>query len=107
MVSDPLTTPPLRYARTCSAVIRNMLIACPNCTTSYQIEPSSLDDAGGSVRCIRCGHVWFTANMAALSAVALSYRADMAAFATLPEATDAPGLTAFDGAVEPYDGDAL
>ena len=35
-----------------------MLIVCPNCATSYRIEPSSLGAAGRSVRCVRCRSVW-------------------------------------------------
>ena len=31
-----------------------MLIVCPNCATSYQVEPSSLGATGRSVRCVRC-----------------------------------------------------
>lgn len=38
-----------------------MLITCPNCTTSYRIEPSSLGTAGRSVRCVRCRSIWFAA----------------------------------------------
>ena len=39
-----------------------MLIVCPNCATSYQVEPSSLGATGRSVRCVRCQKVWFAAN---------------------------------------------
>ncbi len=35
-----------------------MLIVCPNCSTSYAIEPASLG-AGRSVRCARCKTTWF------------------------------------------------
>jgi predicted Zn finger-like uncharacterized protein len=35
-----------------------MLIVCPNCATSYQIEPASLG-AGRTVRCARCKSTWF------------------------------------------------
>ncbi|MGB7658350.1 MAG: MJ0042-type zinc finger domain-containing protein, partial [Pseudolabrys sp.] len=31
-----------------------MLIACPNCSTSYMIDPASLGEAGRTVRCARC-----------------------------------------------------
>lgn len=34
-----------------------MLIACPNCRKSYEIEPSALR-SGGKVRCVQCGTVW-------------------------------------------------
>jgi predicted Zn finger-like uncharacterized protein len=36
-----------------------MLIACPNCSTSYQIDPASLGEAGRTVRCARCKTMWF------------------------------------------------
>lgn len=36
-----------------------MLIACPNCSTSYEIDPASLGEAGRTVRCARCKTMWF------------------------------------------------
>jgi predicted Zn finger-like uncharacterized protein len=36
-----------------------MLIVCPNCSTSYAIEPASLGATGRSVRCARCTTTWF------------------------------------------------
>jgi predicted Zn finger-like uncharacterized protein len=36
-----------------------MLIACPNCSTSYAIEAGSLGSAGRTVRCARCKTTWF------------------------------------------------
>jgi predicted Zn finger-like uncharacterized protein len=36
-----------------------MLIACPNCTTSYMIDPAALGPAGRTVRCARCKATWF------------------------------------------------
>jgi predicted Zn finger-like uncharacterized protein len=36
-----------------------MLIACPNCSTSYKIDPASLGEAGRTVRCARCKTKWF------------------------------------------------
>ena len=35
-----------------------MLIACPNCATSYDLSAASLGE-GRSVRCVRCQEVWF------------------------------------------------
>jgi predicted Zn finger-like uncharacterized protein len=58
-----------------------MQIVCPNCQTSYHVEPSAVGTSGRSVRCARCRTVWFTANTAALSEIAASYRAEMAQFA--------------------------
>ncbi|HEU5019141.1 MAG TPA: MJ0042-type zinc finger domain-containing protein [Pseudolabrys sp.] len=39
-----------------------MLIVCPSCATSYQIEPPSLGAAGRMVRCARCKATWFAGN---------------------------------------------
>jgi predicted Zn finger-like uncharacterized protein len=36
-----------------------MLIACPNCSTSYEIPSASLGAAGRTVRCARCKTTWF------------------------------------------------
>jgi len=36
-----------------------MLIVCPNCATSYLIEPASVGAAGRTVRCARCKTTWF------------------------------------------------
>src|ERR1700682_1287457 len=54
-----------------------MLITCHNCATSYQVDPSTLGPAGRSVRCVRCGHVWFAAHTAAVSAIAQAHRAEI------------------------------
>ena len=38
-----------------------MLIVCPNCATSYMLEPASLGPNGRDVRCTRCKTAWFAA----------------------------------------------
>jgi predicted Zn finger-like uncharacterized protein len=35
-----------------------MLIVCPNCATSYRVNPESLGETGRSVRCKTCHNVW-------------------------------------------------
>ena len=35
-----------------------MLILCPSCATSYDVEPASLQPDGRQVRCVRCRTVW-------------------------------------------------
>ena len=35
-----------------------MQIVCPNCATSYEVQPAALGAAGRSVRCVRCKTVW-------------------------------------------------
>jgi predicted Zn finger-like uncharacterized protein len=54
-----------------------MLILCPNCATSYRVEPSSLGAAGRSVRCVRCRKFWFAHDPTALAAIAQAYRAEI------------------------------
>src|SRR4051812_42065540 len=49
-----------------------MLIVCPNCATSYQVEPHSLGQDGRSVRCARCRNVWFATMITAMSTTAAS-----------------------------------
>lgn len=36
-----------------------MLIFCPNCSTSYEIDQAALGTAGRTVRCARCKGTWF------------------------------------------------
>jgi predicted Zn finger-like uncharacterized protein len=35
-----------------------MHIVCPNCGTSYDIQPGALGPAGRTVRCVRCRDIW-------------------------------------------------
>jgi predicted Zn finger-like uncharacterized protein len=65
-----------------------MMIVCPNCSTSYQVEPSSLGPGGRSVRCARCKKTWFAANTETASAIAQSHREDLAAFAAATSVAD-------------------
>lgn len=59
-----------------------MLIVCPSCATSYDVEPASLGAHGRQVRCVRCRTVW---------------RAELNRAAQLIAAADAlgPGAPAF------------
>jgi predicted Zn finger-like uncharacterized protein len=57
-----------------------MLITCPSCAGSYELDPSSLGPAGGSLHCGRCGRTWFVANTAAMLAIEQGYRAEIAEF---------------------------
>jgi predicted Zn finger-like uncharacterized protein len=58
-----------------------MLIDCPNCQTSYQVETSALGAAGRLVRCVRCRYVWFAHDPSALSSIAQAHRSDVEALA--------------------------
>jgi len=57
-----------------------MLITCPSCADSYELDPSTLGPAGGSLHCGRCGRTWFVANTAAMLAIEQAYRAEIAEF---------------------------
>lgn len=35
-----------------------MLIVCPNCATSYMVDPAAIGPAGRTVRCARCKTTW-------------------------------------------------
>ena len=43
-----------------------MLIVCPNCATSYAVEPAALGRDGRVVRCSRCQTMWFAAPQTAI-----------------------------------------
>jgi predicted Zn finger-like uncharacterized protein len=62
-----------------------MQIVCPNCATSYQVEPASLGATGRSVRCVRCRTVWFARDPAPLAAIAEAHRADIETFTGRPD----------------------
>jgi predicted Zn finger-like uncharacterized protein len=49
-----------------------MLIVCPNCATSYQVDASSIGASGRSVRCSRCRTVWVAAPPADVPALHMS-----------------------------------
>jgi predicted Zn finger-like uncharacterized protein len=46
-----------------------MHIVCPNCTTSFAINPAALGPAGRNVRCSRCKLTWLARAQDALEAV--------------------------------------
>ena len=56
-----------------------MPLLCPQCVTSYQIDPSSLGPTGRQVRCVRCRHTWFASNTQAIEQISLAHRGDLAA----------------------------
>jgi predicted Zn finger-like uncharacterized protein len=63
-----------------------MLIVCPNCATSYMIDPASIGPDGRLVRCARCRTTWFAGDAAR---------------------ADAPQFAATTGAQAPADADVL
>jgi predicted Zn finger-like uncharacterized protein len=46
-----------------------MQIACPNCSTTYQIAAAAIGAGGRSVRCVRCQSVWFVPSPGVIPAV--------------------------------------
>jgi predicted Zn finger-like uncharacterized protein len=64
-----------------------MLIVCPNCATSYTIEPAALGPAGRSVRCARCKESWFAG---APAGAVSDFVADVIAEAEARETPNAP-----------------
>ena len=59
MVSGPLTDACYGFRGPNAADA--MLIVCPSCSTSYEIDPASLGATGRTVRCARCKATWFAA----------------------------------------------
>jgi predicted Zn finger-like uncharacterized protein len=57
MVFDPLTVSLYHWPLHRCEV--SMQLVCPNCTSSYSVADGALGEAGRSVRCVRCKHVWF------------------------------------------------
>src|SRR5215475_10813506 len=76
-----------------------MLIVCPNCSTSYAIEPGSLGSEGRTVRCARCKATWF----ADASAAEMPALAEAASDAS--EAYESPGVIRPDRGTGPADSD--
>ncbi len=75
-----------------------MLIVCPSCATSYDVELATLSPAGRQVRCSRCHTVWHAelsqADKLLAAAAAIAPHAETAAepAADLPDSTPAEPL---------------
>jgi predicted Zn finger-like uncharacterized protein len=52
--------------------IGSMQIVCPNCTTSFAINPAALGTAGRTVRCSKCKLTWLAKPDDALETVAMA-----------------------------------
>lgn len=85
-----------------------MLIVCPNCTTSYEIDAGTLG-AGRSVRCARCRNTWMAvpselavaeahSSLAVLAAIGGSVRREEEAAAAHLDAGAGEWLTTAEGA---------
>ncbi|HWE78235.1 MAG TPA: zinc-ribbon domain-containing protein [Pseudolabrys sp.] len=87
-----------------------MLIVCPSCATSYQIDPGSVGGSGRMVRCARCRATWFAAAPAAgttvdafVDSVIAEAEAEQAPRNTPPAAAREPTLPAATNIAPPDD----
>ena len=64
-----------------------MLIVCPTCATTYQIQLATLGAAGRSVRCTKCKNTWFATPDSVIDEAAL---AGASALASPPAPPKAP-----------------
>jgi predicted Zn finger-like uncharacterized protein len=78
-----------------------MLLACPNCATTYEVKASVIGDNGRSLRCARCQNVWF-----ATRAQELLVRPEPTIAADFSQATmtAAPQATSSGSAIAPAPG---
>ena len=81
-----------------------MLIVCPSCATSYDVEPARLEPDGRQVRCVRCRTVWVAAPSRAAQLLAAAEALAPAGPGELAEAPafseHAPALAAADAVNE-------
>ena len=75
-----------------------MLLACPNCATTYEVKAAVIGDSGHSLRCARCHRVWFATRAQELVFTAQPVEAtaivEPASFDSPPSAPSAEGATA-------------
>jgi predicted Zn finger-like uncharacterized protein len=97
MVSNPLTNRLLGSVEKVLLTDSPMLIVCPSCATSYNVDSASLQPNGRQVRCVRCRTVWHAqpgrAELLSAAAEAIA-RPPVATghAATLPSGKSAPSL---------------
>jgi predicted Zn finger-like uncharacterized protein len=65
-----------------------MIIACPSCSTRFELSAAALPPAGRKVKCTRCAHVWLqraqeTAALPVVETVTAVHRAEAAANTTV------------------------
>jgi len=80
-----------------------MQIACPSCSTSYDIDQASLGPAGRNVRCARCKTTWF-ADSAVTEPVAAE--AETEAFTGVLPPDEVPGPAASDAEASQHSADS-
>jgi predicted Zn finger-like uncharacterized protein len=79
-----------------------MLIVCPTCSTSYNIDQASLGRDGRTVRCGRCKNLWFAAPPSPVA----GFVADVIAEAEAREAPPAPAPAAATTATDDFGDEA-
>jgi predicted Zn finger-like uncharacterized protein len=77
-----------------------MLIVCPSCASSYDVEPAALEPNGRQVRCVRCRTVWHAEPSRAERLLAAA-EALAPASPDVAEAVDQPGWSVESADAEP------
>jgi predicted Zn finger-like uncharacterized protein len=67
-----------------------MLIVCPTCATTYQIQLASLGAAGRSVRCTKCKNTWFATPDSVIDEATLATAGAVASPPAAPKAAAKP-----------------
>jgi predicted Zn finger-like uncharacterized protein len=70
-----------------------MLLACPNCATTYDLKASVIGENGRSLRCARCHNVWFATRAQELIAAPAMPAAPADASKVAPAGPDVPGIS--------------
>lgn len=90
-----------------------MLIVCPSCASSYDVEPAVLEPNGRQVRCVRCRKVWHAESsraerlLAAAAALAPADPEDAAEAVDQPGWSVQPAEAEIDQEPEPQDAEAF
>lgn len=74
------------------AIVSDIVITCPDCSTRYKATTASIGDEGRPVRCVKCGATWFVPAPDAIDT--LMAGADAMALADDIAETQSPPVTA-------------
>jgi predicted Zn finger-like uncharacterized protein len=80
-----------------------MLLACPNCATTYEVNAAVIGDSGRSLRCARCQVVWYATRAQELVVTAQPVEAAASAEAGNPAASASPVHAAPDQTIPALD----
>ncbi len=78
-----------------------MLIVCPSCASSYDVEPAALEPNGRQVRCVRCRTVWHAESSRAERLLAAAEALAPASPQDVAEAVDQPEWSVQSADAEP------